>query len=232
KAYDTAGALDNVKAALHPRAGVVILQNGMGAQQQAAEQITPVPVWAGSTTDGAWLKAPFHVVFAGQGETRLGLLGSDSNPALPPGLSPSAELTLLADHNIELSLWQKLAINCAINPLTAWYDCPNGELAEHRHKHEHMARLCEEIEQLALAKGLLLFPEGVFKRAKQVALATRTNLSSMLQDVRHGRPTELNYITGYLLGEAHKLNMTLPANQQLFTHIRQGLKHNDLYSTD
>lgn len=223
KAYDTENALRSVGQHLSTNTNIVVLQNGMGAQQKAADITESKRMWAGSTTDGAWLRQPFHVVFAGKGETRVGPLTDTSLPCIPEGLTPSPDLTLIADTEIELSLWRKLAINCAINPLTAYYDCRNGALAEDIEKRQHMALLCQEIEQVALAKGLALFPQGVFTQAEAVAIATGENLSSMLQDVRHQRKTELDYITGYLLREAEKQGISLPANQQLFLDINQRL---------
>ncbi len=224
KAYDTQSALQPVRHAIHPDSQVVVMQNGMGAQQQAAKQLSPSPVWAASTTDGAWLREPFLVVFAGRGETRVGPLSSHELPTIPTAMTPSAELKLLADPAIELSLWRKLAINCAINPLTAHFDCRNGALVEDEEKHQMMAQLCGEIEQVASALKLDLFPHGVLAQAEAVAQATGANYSSMLQDVRNRRQTEIDFITGYLLKQAEQLDLELPLNQQLYLDIRQGIE--------
>lgn len=221
KAYDTASAIQPLKDKCRSNASIVILQNGMGAQQQAADLMAPINVWAASTTDGAWLRSPFHVVYAGHGETKVGALSKGDLPNLPAGMTPAAPLKLVADPSIELSLWRKLAINCAINPLTAFYDCRNGALAEDPEKHQHMARLCDEIEQLCHHKHLKLFDRPILQQAEIVAKATGSNFSSMLQDVRHQRKTELDFITGYLLKQAQIAGIELPANEQLYNDLKE-----------
>jgi 2-dehydropantoate 2-reductase len=50
--------------------------------------------------------------------------------------------------------------------------------------------------------------------------ATAANQSSMLRDVLQGRPTEIDYITGYLCSEADRLGVPCPANQQLLNQVR------------
>lgn len=227
KAYDTKTALASVQTRLSQDAQIVILQNGMGAQQSSAEQLAPKRVWAASTTDGAWLKAPFHVVFAGQGATRVGPLNATRQtdlPTQPQGMTPAEPMQVIADADIEVSLWRKLVINCAINPLTALYDCRNGELVTDPDKYQHMTALCEEMDTLCNAKSLTLFDTPIIEQAAAVATATGANYSSMLQDVRQQRRTELDFITGYLLKIAGEQGLNLPQNQSLYKTLTTDCK--------
>ena len=52
-----------------------------------------------------------------------------------------------------------------------------------------------------------------------VAAATAPNYSSMQQDLVAGRPTEIDYITGYILREAQPLGLHMPLHQQLYDAI-------------
>ncbi|MBY4678602.1 ketopantoate reductase family protein [Marinobacterium arenosum] len=215
KAYDVVEALHGVAHQLRPGAQIVLLHNGMGPQQQVPELYPAQQVWSATSTDGAWLREPFHVVWAGRGETRIGRFDAPGEAQLPDGLD-GLELQLLADPAIELSLWRKLAINCAINPLTALHGCRNGELLSTPQIHRQMQQVCAEIEQLCQQRQLKLFPDGVLAAAEQVARGTAANYSSMLQDRRNGRRTEIDYITGYLLDSARQLGLALPENERLF----------------
>lgn len=55
----------------------------------------------------------------------------------------------------------------------------------------------------------------------EVIQSTADNTSSMLQDLRNQRHTEIDYITGYLLQRARNHGMTLPANTRLYHFIKR-----------
>ncbi|MGB0662900.1 MAG: ketopantoate reductase family protein [Pontibacterium sp.] len=239
KAFDALSAVLPLKPLLSNAKNIVVMINGLGPQQQVLEQLAPhLPkncrFWAASTTNGAWCPARFQVVEAGIGLTTFGKLslnknhsitsdGDDSPPQLPfdaQGIS----LPCKAVTNIGTVLWRKLAINCAINPLTAINQVRNGQLAEQPELTKQMRTVCEEVE--AVAHGLKLslfdsqFKAPLFDRAVEVAIATGANYSSMYQDVLHKRPTEVDVMTGYLLAQARLLNIDCPQNQSLFEQVK------------
>ena len=107
---------------------------------------------------------------------------------------------------------------------TALYGCRNGELVTDPDKYQHMAALCEEMDTLCNAKGLTLFDTPILEQAVAVATATGTNYSSMLQDVRQQRRTELDFITGYLLKIAAEQGLNLPQNQSLYKTLTTDCK--------
>jgi 2-dehydropantoate 2-reductase len=122
------------------------------------------------------------------------------------------------DPAIGQSLWLKLAINCAINPLTALHRCRNGELAGPALA-PLLATLCEEIMQVSAAAGFGAVTGDLPAQVAAVVHATANNRSSMLQDVLAGRGTEIDYITGYLLGVASHHGIAVPENESLYRSI-------------
>lgn len=218
KAYDTLRAVEAIQSRLQPGAEIVLLQNGMGQQQALLEQLADIRLWAATTTAAAWRESRSLLHCVSLGDTHIGPLTGDS-PSLPSGWDKlAAPLHPCAD--IQPHLWRKLAINCAINPLTALYGCRNGMLLEHAGHREVMLRVCEEVERVAAARDIELFPGGLAARVTEVARATGDNLSSMLQDVRHGRRSEIEQITGFLCRQARLLNVKVPVNLSLLQGIR------------
>ncbi len=122
-------------------------------------------------------------------------------------------------------LWRKLALNCAINPLTVLHDCRNGELLQHR---EQLSGLCEELVELLEAGGQPAAASDLQGEVLRVIEATAANYSSMYQDVRLGRRTEIAYLLGHACRSADSLGLALPRLHELHRHLREHLSQRGL----
>ena len=220
KSFAVTGAFASVQHRLRKTTRVLLLHNGMGPQQQLTEENPGLEIWAGSTTDGAYFDSPYRLVRAGIGETHIGRLSSCGSDTLFKELQGVDEqLHLSAD--IQSVLWRKLAINCAINPLTALFNCRNGELLKYDDRRAAMAQICKEVEEVTNALGIILFDRKLMEQAWDVAELTGNNHSSMQQDVSHNRPTEIETITGYLCRIADEAGVATPANHLLLDAVRE-----------
>lgn len=223
KAYDAADAVRSVAHRLGDRAPVVLLQNGMGFQDDMLGIAPAARVFCALTTEGAYCPRPFHVHHAGRGHTLLGRYPDGSSEealALARSL-PSAELDIRPVAAILPALWQKLAINCAINALTAIHGCRNGALLENPDRRAEFDRLCAEISAIVEALGMPALARELPARAAEVARATAANRSSMLQDVSSGRRTEIDFINGHLCRAADAAGVACPLNRALCEKIRE-----------
>ncbi|KPX24972.1 2-dehydropantoate 2-reductase [Pseudomonas amygdali pv. eriobotryae] len=144
KAYDAEQAVAQLAPRLAAHADVILLQNGLGSQDAVAAGIPHIRCVFASSTEGAFLESDWRVRFAGHGFTWLGDVSNPTAPALLQDLHASGiphEWT----PDILTRLWRKLALNCAINPLTVLHDCRNGGLLEHACE---VATLCAELSDL------------------------------------------------------------------------------------
>lgn len=222
KATDTVTAVTMHHASLTEDACVVLLQNGMGQHQQLAERFPGIRLYAALSTDGAWLKAPFHVVHAGHGLTRIGGYTRNATAtALLPALHALA-LPIEWTDDIMPALWLKLAINCAINGLTALHDCLNGELLDDGPRQRTMQQLCEEVAAVMQATGIAVTTgDHLYQAAVETAQKTAGNRSSTLQDFRAGRATEIPALNGYIVSAGERLGIATPANRDIVDRIMQ-----------
>ncbi len=221
KAYSTISALRSVADRLSSDANVVLLQNGLGPQQEAVKLFPQLSIWAATTTDGAHLSAPYHVVRAGHGDTLIGAISIKAQQSLDNIIpTPCGNLKIAISANIEHKLWCKLAINAAINPLTALNNCKNGILVSDAALSKKMQKVCEEVEKIAVACGQNLFDKPLYEMAKSIASTTAENYSSMLQDIKQNRPTEIEQITGFLCQQADKFGCHAPENRMLLQQIK------------
>ncbi|WP_028470483.1 ketopantoate reductase family protein [Neptunomonas japonica] len=222
KAYSTISALQSVADRLSSDTNVVLLQNGLGPQQEAVKLFPELSIWAATTTDGAYLSAPYHVVRAGHGETLIGAISMKAQPSLDNIIpTPCGDLKITTSENIEHKLWCKVAINAAINPLTALNNCKNGILVSDTTLANKMQKICEEVEKIAAACGQDLFDKPLYEMARLIASTTAENYSSMLQDIKQNRPTEIEQITGFLCQQADKFECHAPENRMLLQQIKQ-----------
>ncbi|MDO6564037.1 2-dehydropantoate 2-reductase [Amphritea sp. 1_MG-2023] len=225
KSFAVIDAFTAVRSRLVKNARLWLLHNGMGPQQQLTTANPQLEVWAGSTTDGAYFDAPWHLIRAGTGTTQIGRLSNSGNDDLFEALSKvDNQLSLATD--MTSVLWRKLAINCAINPLTALYNCRNGELLKYTDRRAAMAQLCKEVDEVAHALGITLFERKLMEQAWDVAELTADNYSSMQQDISHQRPTEIETITGYFCAKADQAHIATPANHLVLEAIRNMSKGN------
>lgn len=219
KAHDAESAFESLLTRFSSDAKVLLLHNGLGPQQRLAEQYPQIDIWAGSTTDGAYLKSSFHVVRAGIGATWIGSLSDSQQDDLYQQLKWLPALH--HEPQIVHKLWQKLAINCALNPLTAIYNCKNGELVSNADYLQQMKLICGEVEQVAAALNIPLFEIPLTEMVIEVATVTAENFSSMHQDVAHQRQTEIKTINGFLCEQARQQRIATPLNDDLLNQINR-----------
>ncbi|MBW1246947.1 putative 2-dehydropantoate 2-reductase [Pseudomonas tolaasii] len=211
KAYDAQSAVTQLQHRLAPDAELVLLQNGLGSQDAVAAQLPQARCLFASSTEGAFRDGDWRVVFAGHGYTWL---GDAAHPTPPPWLEDlhAAGIPHAWSTDILTRLWRKLALNCAINPLTVLYQCRNGGLQAHQCE---VATLCAELAELLECCGQPAAAEGLHSEVERVIQATAANYSSMYQDVANARRTEISYLLGYACQAAARHQLVLPHLQQL-----------------
>lgn len=206
-------------AASAPEGVIATLQNGLG-NREALESVTGRRVIQGVTTAGATLLRP-GVVRAFPGRIALGS---------EPGLEASVDLVASAlrragfdvgvTDDIEVVLWRKLAINCAINPLSALMGIANGVLLEKEETRTLLIAAAREVGAVASARGIGIGDDPA-ALAIEVARRTGENRSSMLQDMDRGSPTEIDALCGAVVREGQRLGVPTPVNRRLWDDVRR-----------
>ncbi|MCF7354052.1 2-dehydropantoate 2-reductase [Vibrio sp. CK2-1] len=203
---------------------LIFIHNGMGALDQLSEQWNQHPLFLATTTQAAFKPSSQQVKHTGIGQTLIGpyretvKLTAQLDSIIQ--VLDSALPKVMWHKHINDALWQKLAINCVINPMTAIYQCKNGELLQAQYKTE-IDNLINECHQVMQAAGQSQSLNELTTTIKHVMLATGDNFSSMHQDIHHQRTTEIEFITGFLLKQAQRYNIDVPNHQRLFQKMKQ-----------
>lgn len=221
KSYQTGTAVRRLRHLLHSDTLIVTLQNGLGNWETLAEAYGAWRVVQGVTSLGATLVRPGVVRAAGDGPISLGR--ATANPFFEPLVVAlrAAGFTVELVHDTRGLVWGKLAVNAAINPLTAVLHIRNGLLAEEPVLRGVMEAVARETAVVATAQGIQLPYPDAAERACQVARATAQNHSSMLQDIERGGQTEIEAICGAILQAARLAGLDAPLNAQLYRWVKQ-----------
>jgi 2-dehydropantoate 2-reductase len=206
---------------------LVLCVNGWGAAQRVARGVPEGRIFNATVTTGFHRDGDAGVEVTVHGdELHVGSLYGTPTDELAPlcaaltrGGLPSA---LAAD--MEAQLWAKLLYNCALNPLAALLGVPYGALAENPASRQVLEAVVEEIFAVLQASGRRTrWPSAASYLAfffAELLPPTRAHESSMLQDLRAGRPTEIDALSGAIVELGREAGAPTPVNAALATLIR------------
>ena len=216
KSYRTAAVAPWVSSATAPGGLVVTLQNGLGNVETLARAGAAVVV--GVTSVGAAVASPGTVRPGGTGPTFLGPGPTGDATDDLSTLFSRAGLETRATDDIAPHRWRKLAVNCAINPLTAIHGCVNGRLLAAPDTRSTLVATAREVASVAAARGVTVGDTGPL--VLNVARRTARNRSSMLQDLDRGAPTEIDALNGAVVELARRQRVEVPVNRSLLRKVR------------
>lgn len=214
KAWQVAPTLSKLTKHLPDSCPILLLQNGIGTLDEIG--ILPQPILIGITRQAAYREngITYHTA---NGLTQIGTVVSTDNTLSYIATQLNYALPTRWNEHILQAQWMKLAINCIINPLTVKYNCCNGELLS---RYTAITALCNEIFAVMQAEGLTISYVELMDEVIAVIRCTANNISSTLQDIRAGRQTEMDYITGYLMQRAKLKNINIPINSDLYYLVK------------
>ncbi|CDH22917.1 2-dehydropantoate 2-reductase [Xenorhabdus bovienii] len=216
KAWQVSDAINNLAPKLSPHCPILLLHNGMGSQEEFLP--LPNPILLGVTTHGSYQENGI-VYHKSQGITHIGSTTANADKFSFLADVLHYALPDVAWHNeIHTISWLKLAVNCIINPLTVIYDCKNGNLLQHT---AQIDLLCDEIHQVMERDNLHTTKQMLVDYVMNVIEQTSENYSSMLQDIRAQRHTEIDYITGFLLRRARAYGLSIKENTIIYQFIKR-----------
>jgi 2-dehydropantoate 2-reductase len=222
KTYDTLEAAKSAKHLIDGGASVLLIQNGLGTEEVVARALNTTRVLRATTCMGALRTTPGVVTATGCGLTEIGsrhpenygLIDELSNMMREVGFDVSTS------DNIEGVVWTKTLVNCGINPVGALTGLSNGEVYRNKALRGLIVRLVKEAVQVVEALGIELTTEDPVRYALGTAKATGDNINSMLQDLKAGKRTEIDEITGEVIRLAKELGIETPSSEAVYALVK------------
>lgn len=219
KSHQTARIAPVAARLAAPDGLIVTLQNGLGNGERLAAAAGADRVALGVTTLGAAVLGPGRVRPGGDGTVTIGRTPATAGrvDALVAQLRAAGFDAAVSD-DIAPAVWRKLAVNCAINPLSAVLGVPNGRLLDDPDAHAMLRAAAAETGAVARALGVAV-DDDLPALAEAVAARTAANRSSMLQDVERGAPTEIDAINGAVVRAGRTAGVPTPVNEALWRAV-------------
>ena len=232
KAFDLDAALQHGVRWVAPDGAVLVLSNGVGNLEIAARH------WSGHCLAGA-VHCGAHRVegtqCAAEGTKGPGVravgpgmlyVGSpDETEAGRTAVREVAELFRRGGfevdeaEDVERVIWEKMVLNCAINPVATLLDCENGRLLD-TPAIAAGVQAAREVVAVGRAAGVNLDEDGWRERVVSLCKRTAKNRCSMLEDVRAGRRTEIDALCGAVVRIGEQYGVAAPTHRVLAELVR------------
>jgi 2-dehydropantoate 2-reductase len=201
--------------------GVVLpLLNGLTSEDVVARYVGAQRTLGGVAYMSAGLLEPGAIYLHGQ--ARLGIApyrpGQDADLARVAAMFTHAQVTVQQNEDCSAMLWQKMLWNAPFNGICALSRRPAGQCVEVMEPLVRSAML--EVIAVARAEGVFLpeqLVDGMLKVTREEFPLTEP---SMLQDVRRGRPTEVDILQGEVAHRGQQLGVATPVLSTLAALLR------------
>jgi len=209
---------------------VISLQNGIGNEEIIAGYSDHV-IGGTIITGFEWRGDAAVHVSVEAAAMKLGRFpeGADEKVERLVDLLKSAGMRAEVSPTIRSDLWSKTLYNCALNPLSAVMEVEYGKLAD-PYAWCIITGIVREAYAVAGAEGVHLpwtSAEGYLTYLHDVQLpATAHHHSSMLQDLRRGRETEIEFMNGAVVSRGRQYDVLTPYNAFItdLIHFREALQ--------
>lgn len=224
KSCYTRSAIDGMKSVIDDHTIVMTLQNGLGNVELLSEYFDRERIVYGYTTISSVVVAPgviaprmpsYHHIVLGCDNDKL---REDIKPVIDDYKTGGCDIII--DENIQQAIWEKAAMNCGGNGLSALLRMTARDCFAYKDYMQEYSAIIDEVNTVAAAKGIRL-DQSIIHRYGAEAHPLETSAvpdtpCSMVQDVCAERLTEIEFLNGAVVREAKKLGIPVPKNEIIY----------------
>ena len=221
KAYDLDEALAQIETVLTDRTVILTLQNGIDTEDRIIARFKRDCVVGGVAFIYSKIVSPGLIDHYKKGTVALGeLMGHESERVLQiRELFTNAGIPCQLSKDIRRSKWEKMCWNCVFNPLTVLIDDKVSRALEHPEMIRVIHQIVAEVTAVSAAVKVPLpsdMPDRVVKWTQEI----RDIHTSMYDDWKAGRQTEIRNLNGYIVDQGRALGIPTPVNEALTAMIK------------
>ncbi len=217
KSLFSKAALSSNKGIIGPDTYLMTLQNGSGHEDILGEFAPENRIIIGTTEDNGAVLGLGHIRRGGAGKTNIGMLTEDTGNFLPrlKKCLDSCGFQGNIHENIRQLIWNKLFTNVSLSAVTGVLQVPMGFIAGNDHAWVITRQLIHEAVAVAHGLGLEADEEEITEKVRQTSLGSPEGITSICADLRDGRRTEVNTISGSVVRAAKKCGVPAPTHEMI-----------------
>lgn len=214
KAHDSEKAITEIKGLLKDDTVILILQNGLGNKELVKRIVRDeIQIVRGLVKSAAEFLEPGKIAFW-NGET---ILEQTKMSKRIVWLFNESGLRTRISNEMDEEMWNKLVVNCVVNPITAILRVRDNEVAVDSLRQLRHG-IVEECVKVGKCEGIVFQLD--LREAIEKDIMKFTNFSSMCQDIMKRKKTEIDFLNGKIVELGKKHNIPTPINEAMTCLIK------------
>lgn len=232
KSMQLADLVQILLPAFGPHTYALCLMNGIGHEQTLTKYLPRERVLLGNTMWTAQMTRPDHVHLADDGSCELGSLTDDPDQVkmavTTVNVFSQAGLKAHLLEDPRYSVFRKGCVNGTLNTLCTLLECNVAEFGQTTPAHELVVKVVKEFAMVGEKEGLHFDVAEAVSHVEDCYSVIGEHYPSMYQDlVKNNRPTEVDYINGYVATHAKQYGLVAPLCELLTgeVHVKEQLQN-------
>ncbi len=217
KGFHTSAAIESVKHLVGPNTWAMSVQNGLGNAERIAAVVPNERIIVGMTNFPADLIEPGVVSSHGEGHINIWTASGedDANVHHIAEAFTEAGLECIANPDVQVAIWEKVAFNAALNSLCAVSGLTVGGVGKSEQGRSLASQIIKETVAVANASGIAAQQSNVATAIQHAFDNHVSHKPSMLQDVEARRRTEIDFINGAVADRGRNAGVDTPVLRTL-----------------
>ncbi len=222
KCYDLDQVIQQITPILTKNTVIVTFQNGIDTEERLMTAFKGDHVVAGVIYIYTKISEPGVIDHFARGHVTIGELSGNTDTQRITALRDlftNTPIPCKISSNMTKIKWEKMCWNVVFNPLTVLLNDNVAKALDHEETLSMITDIVKETMLVAERFGVTLPSETVDTVVRNTQ-AIRDIHTSMFDDWKTGRQTEIEYLNGYLVRHARIFGIPVPVNETLYRLVK------------
>jgi len=221
KAYDLDEVIDQLEPVLTERTVILTLQNGVDVEDRIHARLHRDCVVGGVAFIYSKIVEPGVIEHYKRGSVAIGeMMGHKSERlGMIADLFTQAGIQCRISDDVRRSKWEKMCWNCVFNPITVLINDRVAKALDHPEMMGVIRQIVGEVAAVSATLKVPLAPD-IAEKTIHAAQAIRDIHTSMYDDWKAGRRTEIDFLNGYIVRKGQELGIPTPVNEAMTALVK------------